>query len=267
MRRATVLGASGFIGGRLATRLRTSGYEVLLPDRGDAKLAKNVSGTVFYCIGLTADFRSQPFATMDAHVGVLRTILERGGFDRLIYLSSTRVYAGCEAGDEEQALRVLPSRREDLYNLSKMAGESLALASGRHCHVARLSNVLGPGMGSTNFVGSLVDEAKLTGAVRFHTSPASDKDYLWIDDAVEGLVAVAERGIAPIYNLAGGSPISNRTLADLLAAQRIAVSFSPGAPTTTFPSISIARLEHDTGFRPGPVLPKLAAWLQSEMSS
>jgi nucleoside-diphosphate-sugar epimerase len=266
VKKATILGASGFIGSHLAKRLRAIGCDVDLPDRADPRVVDG-AGTVFYCVGLTADFRTRPFATIDAHVGVLRDILERCGFEQLVYLSSTRVYARCDGADEEQPLGALPSCQDDLYNLSKMTGESLALASGRHCRVARLSNVVGPGMGSTNFIGSLVDEAKRTNAVRFDTAPLSRKDYLWIDDAVEGLIALADRGSASIYNLAGGNAISHQALAELLSNQGVAVSFSAAAATVAFPPICIDRLERDTGFRPKPVLPRLESWLRAELST
>lgn len=266
MKKAAVLGASGFIGSHLVARLRASGYEVDVPERASRRLLGMEGGTVFYCIGLTADFRCRPFATMDAHVVALNEILEHSAFNQLIYLSSTRLYAGCDDAREDQELCALPSRTDDLYNLSKMAGESLALASGRRCSVARLSNVIGPGMGATNFLGSVVDEAKRTRAVRFNTAPSSGKDYIWITDAVDGLIAIAERGSAPIYNLAAGATISHHAVAGLLVELGIEVSFAEAAPASSFPPIRIELLDHDTGFRPEAVLPKLESWLEKELS-
>lgn len=265
--KATILGGSGFIGSHLAAYLRANNHDCWLPERGTVEIFQRNLGTVFYCIGLTADFRSRPFATIDAHVGVLREVLEHARFDQLIYLSSTRVYAGCSSADENQTLRALPTRGDDLYNLSKMTGESLALASGRPCRVARLSNVLGPGMGATNFVGSVVDEARRTGAVCINTAPDSSKDYIWIDDVCTALTAVASRGQEPVYNIAGGCAISNQALADLLASRGIRVSFSGSAPTTHFPAISVQRLARDTGFTPAAVMPQLTVWLDGELAA
>ena len=62
MNRYTVLGASGFVGGALARVLREGGAQVCTPARGES-LAGRELGHVFYCIGMTADFRRWPFHT------------------------------------------------------------------------------------------------------------------------------------------------------------------------------------------------------------
>jgi len=262
----TVLGATGFIGRRLAASLQARGEDCWLPGRDKRLFFTRPLGRVYYCIGLTADFRSRPYDTMDAHVGVLRQILQYADFSQLIYLSSTRVYAGLESAEEDQALRVDPQCPDDLYNLSKLMGESLALSSGRDCRVARLSNVLGPDMGPTNFVGSLLKEARRTGKVQIHTGLASEKDYIWIDDAVDGLLAIAERGQRPIYNLAGGRNLSHADIIEPLSARGIHVSVANSAPVICFPPIPIDNLVSDTGFRPAQVLPKYDAWLETYFS-
>lgn len=264
---ATVLGARGFIGRQLVKTLQAGGIQCWLPERGEPEIFKRPLGYVYYCIGLTADFRTRPYDTVDAHVGVLRQVLELADFDRLVYLSSTRVYAGCSVAKEDQALTVAPYRSDDLYNLSKLMGESLALASGRNCRVVRLSNVVGPDMGPTNFLGSLLAEARQLGAIHFQTDLLSEKDYVWIDDAVNGLIAVAEKGQRSIYNIAGGMNVRHEAIADLLAAKGISISVVDHAPLVTFPTISIEKLVSETGFQPMPVMPKLAAWLDSELNS
>ena len=71
----TVLGASGFIGGRLVRYLRSLGHSVLVPGRDDAHLTGQPLGHLIYAIGVTADFRARPFDTMDAHVSVLSKAL------------------------------------------------------------------------------------------------------------------------------------------------------------------------------------------------
>lgn len=264
---ATVLGGRGFIGRQLASALHARGIQCWLPERGNPEIFKRPLGCVYYCIGLTADFRKHPYDTVDAHVGVLRQVLELADFDRLVYLSSTRVYAGCLVAKEDQALTVVPYRPDDLYNLSKLMGESLALASGRNCRVARLSNVIGPNMGQTNFLGALLAEARQLGAIHFQTDLRSEKDYVWIDDAVNGLIAVAEKGQCSIYNIAGSANVCHEAIANLLAAKGISISVEDQAPVVTFPAISIEKLVTETGFRPAPVMPKLTAWLDSELQS
>jgi len=260
---STILGSRGFIGRHLAASLRRKDKQLWLPDRDDPEIFKRPLGVVYYCIGITADFRSRPYDTVDAHVGVLKQVLERADFEQLIYLSSTRIYAGSTTAQETQLLSVATYRPDDLYNLSKMMGESLALSSGRNCRVVRLSNVLGYDMGATNFVGAILAEARKYGAVHFQTSLESEKDYLWVDDAVEGLSAISEKGRQPIYNLAGGKNVRHEVIANLLAAKGIKVTVAEDAVVTRFPPISIKKMLSDTGLLPSLVEPKLAQLIKT----
>ena len=50
----------------------------------------------------------------------------------------------------------------DLYNISKLMGESLVLNDSRNgFRVARISNVVGPSQPSATFIGSLLNESSL----------------------------------------------------------------------------------------------------------
>jgi nucleoside-diphosphate-sugar epimerase len=246
----TVMGGRGFVGRHLAAHLRELGHTCWVPERDDPQIFTRELGLVFYCIGLTANFREHPFETMDAHVGVLRGVLEQTRFDRLVYLSSTRVYDGCETTNEDQALRVRPNSPDHLYNLSKLMGESLALSCSKSCQVVRVSNVVGSDMGATNFLGSVLKEAVETGAVHFKTSLQSAKDYIWIDDVVRGLVAIALRGQHTIYNLASGLNLSHSELAAWLERQDVRVTVASDAPITFFPVLSVHRIQTELGIAP-----------------
>src|SRR5687767_2338509 len=150
----TILGASGFIGSLMAKRLQQYKLEFQSVKRNEVIPAGNL-GNVIYCIGVTADFRSKPFETVDAHVCTLLDLVRRHEFDSLLYLSSTRLYEGNDSTDEQEALRVRPQSANDLYNLSKMMGESITLNCGRTGRVARIANVYGADFPSENFLRSL----------------------------------------------------------------------------------------------------------------
>jgi nucleoside-diphosphate-sugar epimerase len=179
----TVLGSSGFIGRHLVTHLHASGHDVFIPDRNDPAIYKQPLGHVIYCVGLTADFRKRPFDTVYAHICLLAQLLEKASFLSLLYLSSTRVYAGATSGDEQASLLA-----GDLYNVSKLTGESLCFASGREIvRVVRLSNVVGAvDADSDNFLFALAREAK-AGKIILQVQPASAKDYIHVDDVVQML--------------------------------------------------------------------------------
>lgn len=257
----TVLGGGGFIGSRLVASLRAAGQDCFAPGRDDPAVFTRPLGHVIYCVGLTADFRQRPFETVEAHVGLLSRVLERARFDSLLYLSSTRVYAGAEAGCEEADLRVQPQAPGDLYNLSKLMGESLCLSAGRPgARVARLSNVYGADFGSSNFLAAVIGEAVESGRVRLGQSLASAKDYVSVEDVVALLPRLAVAGRSPIYNVAGGSDVTHGALlARISQLTGCTVEVAPDAPTVRFPSLSIARAAREFDFRPRALLDDIAA--------
>ncbi len=240
----TVMGSKGFIGSHLVARVLASGHEVYAPDRGDRGLFTQRLGHLVYAVGLTADFRSRPYDTVQAHVCLLREVLQKTEFDSFLYLSSTRIYAGQTDTDEAAGLRVEPMQAGDLYNLSKLLGESLTLHCGRaNARVARLSNVIGgQNMPADNFVPAIVRQA-LSGQLQLQTSLDSAKDYIDVEDAVSLLQTIAERGQHSIYNVASGINLSHREWVQALAnCIPFKLSVAADAPTVRFPTVQIARI-------------------------
>lgn len=266
---ASVFGAGGFVGRHLVAHLQGAGFRVRPIVRGDRSWRGQDLGHAFYCIGLTADFRSRPFETIDAHVSTLADVLRNARFESFLYLSSTRVYGRAASTDEAAPLPVLPGDASDLYNLSKLMGEAACLGAGlAKARVARLSNVFGDDTSSTNFLASVLRDAVETGQVRLATSLNSGKDYVWIGDVVAALEAIATRGTEPITNVACSI---NTTHGDIMAALRAAtgcrVEVTPGAPTVRFPPIATRLLEHLLDRRPRtlllPMIARLAALRRS----
>ena len=256
----TVLGSSGTIGRHLVMHLRAAGQTVGIPGRGDASLYRRPLGHVIYAIGLTADFRQRPYDTVQAHVSVLAELLQHGDFESLLYLSSTRVYGRATGGREDSPLSVLAHDPSDLYNLSKLMGESLCLQDARaSVRVARLSNVVGgEDADSANFVPSLVREAR-SGRIVLQTAADSAKDYIHIDDVAELLPRIAAGGRERLYNVASGVQTTHAQWTAQLAFQTgCAVEVVPGAATVRFIPVDIGRIRAEFDFHPRPVLSALA---------
>lgn len=249
MTQFTVFGGTGFIGRHLASALKSAGLPVTIPTR-DTHLPTAMSmGHVIYCAGVTADFRTRPYDTMDAHVGYLGRVLEQSEFDSLLYLSSTRIYDGAERGVEESTFSVDPWSPNDLYNISKLAGEALCLNHANpRVRVARLSNVYGTGMysprtGLQNFLTSIIQQAISERHVELQTAPGSSKDYIHIGDVVRALAMIAIDGSDRIYNVASSVSVSHEQLLDRLAEiTGCTWSTAADAPHVGFPAISTARL-------------------------
>lgn len=248
----TVLGGRGFIGSNLAAYLRNNGYRCQVPDRDDNTIFSRPLGRIVYAIGLTADFRSRPLATVEAHVCLLRKLIDHGDFDSLTYLSSTRVYAGVSDTRESASLTVNPNDAGDLYNLSKLMGESLCLHGGRSgMNVARLSNIVGIRPDPDIFIDQLLEEGRKTGKVLLRTALDSRKDYLYISDAVHLIARLALSDETGIYNVASGEGVSNGEVVQALTAELgYEVSVAEGAPVWDFTAIDVSKAKARFGFAP-----------------
>lgn len=265
--KVTILGGRGFIGQALRARFVESGHDVAVPGR-DANLANGENlGHVIYAIGLTADFRTRPFETIEAHVAVLSRILAGTAFDSWTYLSSTRVYAGLGDGpvDEQATLRVFPDA-DGLYNLSKLSGEALCLAQQRpEIRVARLSNVFGQGMGKDSFLGSLLDDHAYGRPMTIGEAAQSSKDYVAIEDVCQMVEQIAIRGRARLYNVAGGVPVTHAAIAhELGKLTSQSVTFACGGQCRSFPAIDITRIVNEFDFRPRPLIQNLSRLVRDD---
>jgi nucleoside-diphosphate-sugar epimerase len=206
---------------------------------------------------------------MRAHVAVLADVLEKCAFQSFTYLSSTRVYSRCESGSTDEILKVVPSDPSDLYNLSKLAGESLSLNCARpNTRVVRISNVVGHAKAqSDNFIDSVIRDA-IKGNVLIRSAPESEKDYIALSDVVKAIPLVASAGQASIYNVASGSNTSNQEITELIETiLGSKISYLPNAPILSFPLISISTLNDEFAFQPKSVLACLPDYIQQAMST
>jgi len=244
----TILGASGFVGRNLVKHLRENGYVVYESFRKDideiCKAKKDNLGHVIYCIGTTANFRKMPLETVDAHVCTLIDILKKCEYESFTYLSSTRVYINSNETHEDAMLRVQPSDPGDIYNISKLMGESICLSRGSNVKVVRLSNVYGVD-GSDSFLNNVINDVVDSGHVTFKTSPHSCKDYISINDVVALITSIVLYGKYRIYNVARGSSVTNLDIAIALSKFGYDYNFSEDSHDWIFPEINIERISQE----------------------
>lgn len=242
---AAVFGAAGFVGSHLVRHLAARGFLVREIMRGDQSWRGADLGHVFYTIGLTADFRSKPFETVEAHVSLAAEVLKSARFESFVYCSSTRVYATADTTREGGLIPASSTNPDHLYNISKLMGEAITLSSGhRNARVARLSNVFGRDLQSANFLTAVIREAVEQGRISLKTDLQSAKDYVSVDDVVRGLEAIAVRGREPITNVAFGRNTTHDEIVRAVAAVTGAsITIADGAPIVRFPEIETRALD------------------------
>ena len=242
---ATVIGAGGFIGGRLVEVLKAEGREVYAPGRVDPALFDRDLGHVFYCAGLTGDFVDRPFDAVEAHVSLIARILRQARFERLIYLSSTRLYdsLGAAGGREDAVLALDPTLPRNVYDLSKALGENLCLTrSGGRAAVARLSNVFDLHPMASGFLSDLLARAVHERTIMLEVSPAGGRDYIHLDDAIAGLLAIDATTGSGIVNIASGQVLTNIELARAFRSAGWKLAFSGRTDPPLPPTCDVSRL-------------------------
>lgn len=258
--RVLLTGGAGFIGGALASRLERDGHrvyatardglveadcQVLYGDLRDLAFAERAMAyaypeAVFHLAAqaYVPIARRDPWGTMEDNVRGTYNLLE--AFRRHAAADATLVVASSDKAYGETTL--LPCRESDAlsgqgpYDVSKACADLLAQAYGREfglrIGVVRCGNVYGPGDSHpTRLIPSLVEDmlAGIDAVIRSDGTPV--RDYLYVDDAVEGYLAVERylRGLdwellangglyARAFNLAGGEAVSVREVAERIEA-------------------------------------------------
>jgi len=231
--KAVVVGASGFLGSRLARRLVETGSEVYgtwftKPDRLPQGLAGRVHveemnpstlpvpDAVFVCAAHI------PYGAMDAPSNELTEanlrLPERCAAwfprTRVVFASSVAVFGDAPAPRTEKT----PPAPRDAYGRSKLSGEA-ALRHHPSFAIVRFTSLFGPGMTAPTFLRAIVGDALDRKGLRIFGDGSRTQDYLFIDDAVELLAAAARSPVNGIFLGASGVAVSNLRAASAVAAE------------------------------------------------
>ncbi len=267
-----MIGGRGFIGRNLTRRLNALGWSCHVVGRDDPwPTVGELSGTVFYCAGLTADFLRDPFETVEAHVSSLARALKAPGVDHLIYLSSTRLYDDlpCDSvATEQTTLPISPHVPRHLFDITKLAGESLChiAGSGRAC-VVRLSSVYGEIGNKDGFLGQLLEKIAVVPSgsdVVIESSSNASRDYIHIDDVLDALLTIAVRRCCGTFNVASGVNMYNYELATMLFAKTgRRLVFTGEQVSRGHARIDVSRLQSLLGITPRTVSLALSDWFRT----
>ena len=232
--RVLITGGAGFVGSALWPRLVAAGHEVLVVDDlstgiwgsgarpvlfqegalGDPALAVTVRDFAPHLVFHLAARHyipwcdAHPEQTREVNVDGLRWLLrslEAAPPTTLVFASSAAVYGFSDTAlPEVAALRPVGS-----YGESKREGERLLTAYAREhpavrVAAARLFNVFGPGDRTPHVIPRLVDAVRAGEPVTVGNLWPK-RDYVFVDDVVDALLALAEgSGGWSVHNVAKG---------------------------------------------------------------
>jgi dihydroflavonol-4-reductase len=243
--RAFVTGATGFIGGRLAAKLRERGDHVVALVRTPAKAGdladmgcESVSGDLgdeeairsavdgcdavfhvaaMYEVGVPASARP---ALWDANVEGTRRVLhaaENAGVARIVYVSTGNVFGNTHGKIvDETYRRDLDEGFLSTYDETKFRAHELAqayIAKGAPIVIAMPGGVYGPG--DTSALGKYMDMF-LTGKMKLLMFPETGFNLVHVDDVADGILLVQDKGRTGESYALGGEIRTNGQLIETL---------------------------------------------------
>jgi len=259
----TVIGGNGFIGSEIVSLLKEKGHIVTVPVRNCDSLFKNDLGTVIFAAG-NGDCVQKPFEVFNSNTKLLADILEHATFNKLIYISSTRVYMEQQASSEESDVTISHNDNRRLFNLTKLVAEELCLRSGRDTVIVRPSNVYGTAIHSKLFLPSIARDAVNKKLINMYVTPSYAKDYVSVKDVADIVYQVSLEAKKNVYNIASGVNTTAAEIAELLKIHSgCEVIWHPGYKDDHFPITDISNIEDEFNFKPR----SLAEDIQSMITS
>jgi dTDP-glucose 4,6-dehydratase len=142
----------------------------------------------------------------------------RHGVEPFVHVSTDEVYGSLESGS---ATEEDPLRPSSPYSASKAAADLLALAQhrthGLDVRITRCSNNYGPRQFPEKIIPLFVTRLLDGGNVPLYGDGRNVRDWLHVEDHCRGVELVRTRGRAgQVYNIGGGTELSNRELTALL---------------------------------------------------
>ncbi|MFI1019071.1 dTDP-glucose 4,6-dehydratase [Streptomyces sp. NPDC020965] len=224
--RVTVLDSLTYAGNRANLDLTHPSLDLVEGDICDTELVDRLTAEADQIVHFAAESHVDRSITGSAEfirTNVLgtHTLLDaalRHGIDRFVHISTDEVYGSIEKGSWPETD---PLRPNSPYSASKASSDLLALAyhrtHGLDVRVTRCSNNYGPYQHPEKviplFVTNLLDGKR----VPLYGDGQNVRDWLHVEDHCAAIECVRTRGGAgEIYNIGGGTELSNRELTGLL---------------------------------------------------
>jgi UDP-glucose 4-epimerase len=231
MKKAVVVGGSGFIGSHVADHLSDAGYQVTIYDLFQSKWLRNdqqmVTGNVLdldklnqyiagadvvYNFAALADLNqalNQPLKTVNINILGNMNVMEAcrlHGVNRFIYASTVYVH----------------SREGGFYRCSKQASEAYVEeylhVYGLDYTILRYGSLYGPRADKTNGLWRIVRSALKDGKVRYKGNPDSMREYIHVEDAAKASIdALGEEFKNESVVLTGQEPMRVLDMLKMLA--------------------------------------------------
>jgi nucleoside-diphosphate-sugar epimerase len=215
----------GYLGLRVALRLREAGEEVFATSRRPERFAEfsahflrpilcdvlrpnplpEVEG-VTYCVGFD---RAAGASTRQIHVEGLAAVLDRlPGTPRFVYVSSTGVYGQADGGEVDETAATEPA---DESGRAVLEAERLLRRRRPDAVVLRFAGIYGP--------GRLLREASVRAGEPIAADPRKWLNLIHVEDGADVVAAALSKAEAGLTcNVSDGAPVRRRDFYAVLAS-------------------------------------------------
>ena len=189
-----------------------------------------------------------------------QTLLDQAlalGIPRFVHISTDEVYGSIDSGSWDENEPLLPNSP---YSASKAASDLLVrsyfVTHGLNASITRCSNNYGPHHFPEKVIPLFVTNLLDGHPVPLYGDGLNVRDWLHVDDHCRGISLVLQKGQpGEIYNIGGGTELSNTELTDLLLAATgrdksfvTAVRDRKGHDRRY--SVDISKISHELGYKP-----------------
>lgn len=250
--RGVVTGGAGFLGSHVADSLRDAGHDITVFDRAESSTHRTIVGDLLDSDAVTRALQGQDFV---CHLGAIGDVYLAGkqpalaasvnvtgtanicdgalasGLRRVVVASTWEVYGTPRYQPMDEAH---PCEPDHPYNITKLAGERLALA---YAHLQslpvvalRLGTAFGTRMRPNSVFSIFIQRALAKEGITIQGSGQQGRQFTHASDVARGFIAALDRGtIGRAYNLVADRLVTIRELADLVT-QALPTQLSYGEP-------------------------------------
>ncbi|EPO4111639.1 NAD-dependent epimerase/dehydratase family protein [Enterobacter cloacae] len=217
MAKYTIIGGNGFVGQAICQELDKRGLAYDIIGRNDCLKENSQLDKIIYCAG-NGDCNNNPYDVFEANTNLLVKILKSTNFNRMVYLSSTRIYMNNDCSTEKSDLIVGFNDNRRLFNLTKLAAEEMLLRSNKDIVILRPSNIYGTALKSPLFLPSIIKDALIKREVNMYVDKLYAKDYVSVGNVAEAAIFFSElhHSDNKIINIASGKNVSANEIASIL---------------------------------------------------
>lgn len=233
-KRILITGATGALGQAIIARLAANSRDLVIfaPGRSDDsnpldlrcqdQIVRTIERTrpdliLHLAATFSNDYEEAYELNVNAAWHILKAVEELAFSTRIVLIGSASEY-GLVSAEENPIVVNQVLRPVSIYGMTKAWQTELAYvyaARGVNVLVARIFNLIGPGLSERLFIGRLykqIEELRQGKREQIEVGSLSAvRDYISIDDAITQLLAIADHGEAgEVYHVASGEPVIMR---------------------------------------------------------